>query len=47
LEQAANRYMLGEAAMTGTIAGARFDLVLVGPEGVAEVIENARETDEF
>ena len=47
LEHAANRYMVAEAAMTGTILGARFDLVLVGPDGVPEVIKNARETNDL
>lgn len=47
LEHTANRYMMAEAAMTGTIRGARFDLVLIGPDGTPEVIENARETTDF
>ncbi len=46
LEQAANRYMMEEAAMTGGLSGMRFDLVLIGPGGVPQVIENARNFDD-
>lgn len=47
LEQAANGYMMQEAATTGTIRGARFDLVLIGPDGSPEIIENARDQNDL
>lgn len=46
LEQTALRYMMLHTNQTGTAPGCRFDVVLVGQDGTAEVIENARTFDE-
>jgi putative endonuclease len=45
LELAANHYMLSEVEETGAVRGCRFDVALVGPDGMAHIVENARSFD--
>ena len=45
LELAANHYMLSEVGETGAMRGCRFDVALVGPDGMAHIVENARSFD--
>ena len=42
LADAATRYMMEIANETGAVPVCRFDLALVGPDGVPEILENAR-----
>ncbi|MBK0400485.1 YraN family protein [Limibaculum sp. M0105] len=46
LEAAATHYMMSAAEKTGAIRGCRFDLAIVGPDAVPQIIENARSFDE-
>lgn len=45
LEATALRYMMSHGDETGATRGCRFDLVLTGPDGRLEVIQNARSFD--
>lgn len=46
LEAAATHYMMSAADKTGAIRGCRFDLAIVGQDGIPQIIENARSFDE-
>jgi len=46
LEAAATHYMMTAAEKTGAIRGCRFDLAIVGPDAIPQIIENARSFDE-
>jgi putative endonuclease len=45
LEMAATHYMMTSVEMTGAIRGCRFDVAIVGHDGTARLVQNARSFD--